>query len=717
MRTQLARPQTLRQWLGTALLAALTVVAGAGEAAAQTAEPDTTLETVVVTATRTARALEDVAVPTTVLTARQAQADGDLRLADALETVPGVQLTSDFGTGIQVQGLDPEYTLVLIDGQPVVGRTAGVLNLERLSLRGLDRVEVVKGPSSSLYGSEALAGVVNLVTRAPQQTGATFELRGGSFGSSTFAVEADLAGRDLGVAGWGARVALDRTDSDGYDLDPDVLGATGPETAETTADLRVLGRVSDRLRLSLGARGTAGNDRLLYAFEDINGGVSPIDQRGDRRDWSLHPEAQLTFGGRYALRMTGYVAGFRLDTEVLEPDDAGGFQTTYDDRFEQRLIKAETQLDALWSGQHSTSLGAGAWHDRLVGAQRYGAEEAPSVRNAFAFVQHDWQPSRRLAFNASARLDAIEDVGARLSPKVAALVRPTETTRVRLSVGSGFKAPDFRQLYLQFSNGIGGYQLFGTAGLLGALDRFEAQGRYQPVRSGGGGTVGLRPESSIAVNAEVSGRVGGVEVSVGAFRNAVRDLIDTYQAALLTDGTPVLSYRNVDRVRTEGVTVNAAREAGRWQLSAGYQWLRSRDLDVLDRIAGGTEFVRDQDTGRDTRIGVGDYANLFGRSAHSGTARLGYRQSDWTGSLRARWRSRYGLADFDGNGIPAIRDDEFVPATALFDLTLGWTPSVPQLPGPVTLQLGVDNVLGTTLPTLVPTLAGRRLYASIGLSF
>ena len=69
-----------RQWAGVAL-AALTAVAGAGEATAQTAEPDTTLETVVVTATRTAKALEDVAVPTTVISAETARADGDLRLA------------------------------------------------------------------------------------------------------------------------------------------------------------------------------------------------------------------------------------------------------------------------------------------------------------------------------------------------------------------------------------------------------------------------------------------------------------------------------------------------------------------------------------------------------------------------------------------------------------------------------------------------------------
>ena len=696
--------RTLRQSLAAVLLAALVGAAGV-PATAQTVEPDTTLETVVVTATRTARALEDVAVPTTVISAQAARADGDLRLADALETVPGVTLTSGFGTGVQIQGLDPDYTLILIDGQPVVGRTAGVLNLDRLSLRGLDRVEIVRGPSSSLYGSDALAGVVNLVTRAPQRTGVAVQLRAGSFGTTTTALEADLAG-----GAWGARLALDRTASDGYDLDPARFGNSTPETTESTADVRLVGRLGDRARLSLGARGTLGDDRLVQSFVDVNGAVSPIDERGQRRDWSLHPEIQTTWGGRYGLRVAGYATGYRLDTRVFEPDAAGADSLTYDDRFDQRLVKAEAQLDALWSRQHRTAFGAGAWQDALDGA-RYG-DDAPRARNAFGFVQHDWEPSLRFALNASARLDAFQDVGTRLSPKLAALVRSSPDTRLRLSVGSGFKAPDFRQLYLQFTNGVGGYTLFGAARLTEGLARLEAQGRYRPVATGEG-LAGLRPETSVAVNAEAQTTFRGAEVSVGAFRNAVRDLIDVQPVALLADGEPVYSYVNLDRVRTEGVTLSAGRDLGGWRVDAGYQWLRSRDLDLLDEIGEGTVFAREN--GRDTRLAAGDYANLFGRSTHSGTARLSRQQGVWSGSLRSRWRSRYGLRDFDGNGL-ANRDDEFVPATVLFDATLARTLSVPGLPAPLALQAGVDNLLGTTRADLVPTLAGRRVYASLSLS-
>lgn len=672
---------------------------------------------VVVTGTRTAEALEDVAIPTTVVTAARAEADGALRLGDVLQTLPGVDLTSDFGAGVQIQGLDPAYTLVLLDGEPVVGRTAGVLDLSRVSVSGIDRVEVVRGPSSSLYGSEALAGVVNLITRPPGELSGRLRARYGTFGTHAFTAEAEggtaVAGRD-----WGARLVLDRYGSDGYDLDPTLSGNDAPEVSETTADLRLQGAVGPRTTLRLGARATAGDDRLVYAFTDAAGATSPIDSRSDRTDWSLHPRLQHAFGGRFAARLSGYAAGYRLDSQVLEPDAAGADSLTYDDTFDQRLLKGEAQIDALWSDRHRTVVGGGATEDALSGP-RYG-DEAPRAATAYAFAQHDWEPARRLALNASARLDATTDVGTHLSPKLAALVRPSDALRVRLSVGSGFKSPDFRQLYLQFNNAVGGYTIFGSARLAEGLARLDAEGRLGTVYLDPGLLGAIRPETSVALNAEVEAEpVPGLRLRAGLFRNTIRDLIDVQPVAEFTNGGPVFSYLNLARVRTEGVTaeVSAAPAAlPGLAVDLGYQLLRSRDLDVLDAIEAGTVFGRTA-SGRDVRLGAGDYTNLFGRSTHSGTVRLAYRAAGWTVSLRSRLRSRYGIRDLDGNAL-ANRDDEFVPSTALVDATVSRDLALPSLPGQrVRFQLGADNAFDTTRPVLVPSLAGRRVYASVDLSF
>ena len=88
------------------------------------------------------------------------------RLSDIINEELGLITVSDFGgaEGIQMQGLDSEYTLILIDNQPLVGRLAGTLDLNRISVGNVKQIEIVRGPSSSLYGNNAFAGVVNIIT-------------------------------------------------------------------------------------------------------------------------------------------------------------------------------------------------------------------------------------------------------------------------------------------------------------------------------------------------------------------------------------------------------------------------------------------------------------------------------------------------------------------------------------------------------------------------
>ncbi|MEZ0131796.1 TonB-dependent receptor plug domain-containing protein, partial [Flavobacterium sp. LBUM151] len=71
--------------------------------------------------------------------------------------------------GVQIQGLDAAYTMILIDGVPLVGRSSGVLDLSRVSVGNIERIEIVKGASSALYGSEAMGGVINVITKRPKK--------------------------------------------------------------------------------------------------------------------------------------------------------------------------------------------------------------------------------------------------------------------------------------------------------------------------------------------------------------------------------------------------------------------------------------------------------------------------------------------------------------------------------------------------------------------
>ncbi|MEY3405181.1 MAG: hypothetical protein RL161_611, partial [Bacteroidota bacterium] len=127
----------------------------------------TKLEAVVITATRSERSLAGIPVPVTVVDKNSLKTMGSVRLQDALAEQTGLVIVPQInaqGNGLQLQGFNPDYTLILIDGEPLIGRYTGSLELSRITTGNIRQIEIVKGPSSSLYGSEALAGVVNIIT-------------------------------------------------------------------------------------------------------------------------------------------------------------------------------------------------------------------------------------------------------------------------------------------------------------------------------------------------------------------------------------------------------------------------------------------------------------------------------------------------------------------------------------------------------------------------
>ena len=150
-----------------------------------------TLDEIVVTGTRTERKLSNVAVPTTVISNNTIKLSGSLRLNDILQEQTGLFITSGtgsnavgggvFGNGVQLQGLSPDHTLILLDGEPLIGRQGGVMDLSRFAVGNIRKIEMVKGPSSSLYGSDAMGGVINIITDPLPGNNFNAGIRTGSF--------------------------------------------------------------------------------------------------------------------------------------------------------------------------------------------------------------------------------------------------------------------------------------------------------------------------------------------------------------------------------------------------------------------------------------------------------------------------------------------------------------------------------------------------------
>lgn len=664
-----------------------------------------TLETVVVTATRSPSVLEDVPVPTRVIQADRIRARGAMRLSDLLAEEPGMHLSHFLGTGIQLQGLDAAYTLILIDGQPVIGRSGGTLDLDRLSVQDVEAVEIVQGPSSSLWGSEALAGVINLRTRRPsaplagrvgwrQQSHDTVNWTGALEGAR---------------AAWSWRLDADRLTSDGYDLHPETPGQTRPGFTSHTVSSRLEWDPDLRWKGTLNAR-VADESQVNRIGFDLDGQTFIFDQNGSRTDWSLSPELGLAIKPGHTVTARAYAARYGTRSDLTTGVTENGSPETTRSRFRQDLLKAELQHDLIvgtWlilnSGLGTQREGVEA--DRIAGTTR-------SNRTSWAFAQQQFLLGDAWQLTTSLRWDHHTDYGQQISPKAALLMKARQTIRLRASIGTGFKAPSFQQLYMDYTNPVAGYSVIGSSDAAGLLEQMQQSGQISAVLTDLAAFADVSPESSTSFQMSVDADLGArLHAHVGLFRNHVRDLIETQPVAIKTNGQQVFSYVNLSRILTQGVNAELRwRPRPAWETSLGYQWLDARDRDVTAAIEAGTLYGRRD--GRDYRLTRSDYGGLFGRSRHSGTFQLSWDGADSTTrvSLRGTWRSRAGYGDRNGNLI-LDADEEYLPDYMLWNVTASRAVS-----NRLSVQSGIINLFGFTHPDRIPSLSGRQFFLSLSLS-
>lgn len=657
------------------------------------------LETVVVTATKNAKVLRNVPVPMSVVTRDAIKRQGAMRLSDLLAEQPGLQLIDDHGQGIQVQGFASDYTLILIDGEPLIGRVAGTLDLDRITIAGVERVEVVRGPSSSLYGSEALAGVINIITRTPEEalsveTASRYE----THNTLNFTMEAETA-KEWG----GIRVFANRYSSSGYDLFPDVIGSTVPDFTDYTIGSRIQIDASERLAFDLSARVGQENQQSLVGIL-VDDQREPFNNEATRNDWNVAPSFTYHFAPQVKLTGKLYGSRYATDTQVRDETTQALFSRT---QFEQFFGKAEAQLDAVIGTKHLVTGGAGyilesVAADRITGGDR-------TSTSAFVYAQHEWLPNTWLDLITSARFDYHSDYTSRLSPKLAVLIKPSSRLRVRASVGSGFKAPTFQQRYLDFTNAQAGYSVFGSVDVASALRDLEAQGQVRSFLRDVATLETIEPEASVSVNVGVEvDPTSFLTAQVNVFRNNVSDLIEAAPVAIKTNGQSAFTYFNLSRIVTQGVEAElTVRPATPFSVGLSYQFLDTFDRDVVDQLEAGTVFKRVN--GRDIRLSRSDYGGLMNRSKHTGTLRFNYDHPTWglRASVRGVYRSKYGFGDVNGNLI-LDDDSEYVSGYAVWHAT-----ATQRILDKVSVQVGVQNLLDETNPTYIPSLSGRLFFTSL----
>lgn len=661
------------------------------------------LEEVMVTATRTARSTEDIPLPVEVISAEEIQRMGSMRLQEVLQEQTGLQLVSDHGTGLQMQGLGSEYILFLIDGEPLIGRTAGTLELNRLAVDNIERIEIIKGPSSSLYGSEAMAGVVNIITKKPGK-GFSSSLRSlyRSFGTSDVNAEVSVAGEKLSVS-----LFANRLSSRGYDLNPETLSMTAPPFQAYTVNPSFAYRISDRLKLNVQGRWyTESQENTRETL--LEGETFRMEDRGLRQDWNLMPTLDFRLRENHRLQLRNYLTGYRTESSLRYHADGRMYDESF---FNQQFRRSELQYDWHISERHISTAGLGHTTE-TVEATRY--QEVNSFRAAYAFVQHQWIPATGFNLIVGGRFDAHSAYASRFSPKIAAGYQLNEWVKLQASFGGGYKAPDFRQLLLNYTNPVVGYTVLGSGIVEQRMAELTAQGQINRLFRDPAEVETIKAESSIAWNAGLDFTPSArFRSELNLFRNQISNLIDTAPIAQKTNGQNVFSYFNFDEVITQGVELKTNYQLSpALDFSAGYQYLDSRNMEDVRRIRQGEVFRRDPASGRTRAVSLAEYGGLPNRSRHSGNARLFYTNHlhRFDVGLRAIYRGRWGLGDANGNGIVEA-ENEYADAYFLLNLSVNKA-----LFGWLKLEAGANNLLGSTNP-FEPSLPGRIWYGGLRIHF
>jgi outer membrane receptor for ferrienterochelin and colicins len=488
-----------------------------------------------------------------VIDAERLQRMAAQNLGDALRDQLNLRLAQDnvLGSSVSMQGLGGENVKVLIDGVPVTGRMNGNIDLSQIDLAGIERIELVEGPLSVSYGTNALAGTINLITRKSAKGAA-------SLNASAYAEHIGRLNTAItATRGWGRHETVlsgGRNFFAGWDPAGQGFPSFSPAPADTNRwqpwkpREQWFGRLNHRWgtgRWTLGYKGEGMYDRIVDRgrprapyFES----AFDADYVTVRLDNALFAEARLPHHQRFAAQLAhNRYARTRttwlrdLTTLGSELSQAPGAQDT--SRF------TLSNLRATWSSARDSARirhEAGIDFNEETGAGDRIGDGGQRIGDYAAFASAEVALGRGIVLRPGARAAWNTRYGAPVIPSVNLRWRLSDRVTLRAACAEGFRAPSLKELYLLFVDV--NHDIVGNTDLKAERSLSTSAGLVYRQRSG-----------SATLTAEVNG-----------FRNDVRDLI----TLALISGTRY-SYVNVGRLRTYGGTIGLACESGPWSVSAG----------------------------------------------------------------------------------------------------------------------------------------------------
>ena len=653
------------------------------------------LDEVIITGTKTERVLSSLPLNASIIKKEEIEKTNATRLSDIINEELGLLTVSDFGggEGIQMQGLDSEYTLILIDNQPLVGRSAGTLDLNRISVGNIKQIEIVRGPSSSLYGNNAFAGVVNIITEEPD-SGFNGKATSSYETHKTFDNNVNLSYRNKNFY---SSIFFNNYSSDGYDL----IEGDGLKTVNkfnsNTFQIKLSKDISEKLNIKINAR----------YFAQLIDNIAPNSLSGET--FTSEDNISLIINHKSDKFKTDFEIYFTsyYGDEFLDDDEGNRFSESF---YDQLLLKPEIKTVYKIDEQKEFVFGLGNEYENL---NRTYFEIEPRQNSPFVYFQYDYNPNEKINLLIGGRFDKYKEYKSQISPKFSGIYKIQKNESVKISTGYGYKTPDFRQLYFNFSNSTVGYSVIGYNVVENVLNQLIDEGQIAniiiPFEEF---NESLKPESSFGINIGYDREINEkISLSTNLFSNSTKNLIDYRVIANKTNGQNVFSYYNVNNVSTFGLDINTKYKADNYfSLSVGYQLLYAYDLDARKAFENGEVYARLSPTSPAFRLNKSDYFGLYNRSRHMGIFKINYNNigKNFSVNLRFKYRSKYGLYDSNSNNY-LDKYDKFVNGHLTGNINVNKT-----INSKLTLSLGIENIFNYLDTENISNLSGRIYFCRVG---
>ncbi len=481
-----------------------------------------TMEEVVVTATRNPVSKNKAAIKTEVITRSEIEASGKTNLSGLLSVQPGMHVSyaNASGNSVSMQGLPSDYALVLVDGQRLIGRTKGALNLDRIPSETIERIEIVRGATSSLYGSEAMGGVINIITKRASD-GITYDATLGYgelgqflgstglyFGSDRLSNATQFAYRSRQQYSLPSETA------------PEMTGRSFEQynvRNATTFDLM------EELKAGLHVSAVRREEQGVNNYPTKTDSVKILEEK---------KESTIADGGISLEHKTDNNT-FRIESTYSQYNDTytKDYKDSADDKYNSVEDTREDYADLVthWSflpvESHRVSLGLENIWERIE-SDRVPSGPVNRQRNA-VYVQDEWDILQNpgIQFTPGLRLDYDETYRENLSPRAGLRFDPLSSLTLWTAYGWGFRAPSLKELYQDFE-----------------FSKRTIKGNDE-----------LKPESSKSITADAEYRIGSLVFSTGIFFHEIKEKINTVVIVGNPKKPPSTSrYTNVDAVESKG---------------------------------------------------------------------------------------------------------------------------------------------------------------------